>query len=118
MSEHLDTSCAEKLRVLADPTRLSVVELLMSGPRRVGEMNEVLGLEQSLLSHHLRVLRDHGFVVTERDGKGIRYDLSPEFRSTAGDTLNLGCCAISFERRVVGPTDDAGAPERSRSGES
>lgn len=88
--------CAEKLRVLSDPTRLSVVELLMEGPKRVGQLNEVLGIEQSLLSHHLRVLRDAGFVVTQRDGKGVLYDLSPEFRSGQGDTLNLGCCAISF----------------------
>ncbi len=94
-----DVSCAEKLRVLADPTRLSVVELLLTGPRRVGQINEILGLDQSLLSHHLRVLRDAGFVVTRRDGKGVLYDLSPEFRSTQGDTLDLGCCAISFEPR-------------------
>lgn len=96
---HPDMDCAEKLRVLSDPTRLSVVELLMAGAKRVGELNEVLGIEQSLLSHHLRVLRDAGFVVTERDGKGVRYDLSPEFRSSQGATLDLGCCAISFESR-------------------
>lgn len=94
---HPDTSCAEKLRVLSDATRLSVVELLMSGPKRVGELNRVLDLEQSLLSHHLRVLREAGFVVTQRDGKGVLYDLSPEFKSEQGGTLDLGCCAISFE---------------------
>lgn len=89
--------CAEKLRVLSDPTRLSVVELLMDGPKRVGQLNEVLNIEQSLLSHHLRVLRDAGFVLTQRDGKGVLYDLCPEFRSSQCGTLNLGCCAISFQ---------------------
>lgn len=109
---HPDTDCAEKLRVLADPTRLSVVELLMAGPKRVGELNEVLGVEQSLLSHHLRVLRDAGFVMTERDGKGIRYDLSPEFRTSRGETLDLGCCAISFEPRAgAEPPETAGGAD-------
>lgn len=94
---HPDTSCAEKLKVLSDPTRLSVVELLMAGPKHVNELNEVLQVEQSLLSHHLRVLREAGFVVTQREGKGVLYDLSPEYRSSRGATLDLGCCAISFE---------------------
>lgn len=96
-SHHLDTSCAEKLKVLSDPTRLSVIELLLGGPRRVGELHELLGIEQSLLSHHLRVLRDAGFVVSRRNGKGVLYDLSPQFRSSREATLDLGCCAISFE---------------------
>lgn len=91
-----DVQCAEKLKVLSDPTRLAVIELLMAGPKRVGEINQVLQIEQSLLSHHLRVLRDAEFVVTRRDGKGVLYDLSSEYRSQRGATLDLGCCAISF----------------------
>jgi ArsR family transcriptional regulator len=94
---HLDTTCAEKLKILSDPTRLSAIELLMSGPRRVGELAEALSVEQSLLSHHLRVLRDAGFVATRRDGRGVLYDLSPQCRSSRAATLDLGCCAISFE---------------------
>ena len=97
---HPDEACADKLRVLSDPTRLSVVELLMAGPRRVGDLNQVLGIEQSLLSHHLRVLRDAGFVVTQRDGKGILYDLSPQFRSEQKGTLDLGCCALRFDPKT------------------
>lgn len=92
-----DTSCAEKLRALSDPTRLSVIELLMTGPHRVGELNAVLGMEQSLLSHHLRVLRDAGIVTTRRDGKGIIYEISRDYQSDRKRTLDLGCCAISFD---------------------
>ena len=45
--------CVRKLKVLADTTRLAVLEILMEGPKHVGELNAVLGVEQSLLSHHL-----------------------------------------------------------------
>ena len=93
------TECATKLRVLGDPTRMRVVEVLMDGPRCVHELMSILRIEQSLLSHHLRILREAGFVVTRRDGRGVLYDLSPPFRSGRAGTLDLGCCAISFEAR-------------------
>lgn len=89
--------CADKLKTLADSTRLAVLELLWSGPKHVGEMNAVLGLEQSLLSHHLKVLRDKGFVEAKRDGKAVQYYLAPTVRTNAGKALDLGCCLLSFD---------------------
>ena len=91
--------CAAKLRVLSDPTRLAVVELLMAGPKHVGELNERIRAEQSLLSHHLRVLRRAGLVEAARDGKSVVYRLS----ATAGAGrvkrgINLGCCVIAFDQ--------------------
>lgn len=91
----LDIDCAEKLKVLADPTRLSVMEILMEGPQQVGQINERLGLEQSLLSHHLKVLREAGLVETSREGKCVRYQLAAEVAGS-GSSLNLGCCALTF----------------------
>jgi len=92
------TSCAGLLKVLADETRLEVVRQLMAGPKHVGQINESLGLEQSLLSHHLRVLREAGLVLAERDGKAVLYSLAPEFQgSRSGQAINLGCCLISFD---------------------
>ncbi len=90
--------CASMLKVLADETRLAVVRQLTDGPKHVGEINESLGLEQSLLSHHLRILRESGLVNSERDGKAVLYSLSPEFQgSTKGESINLGCCLILFD---------------------
>lgn len=91
-------SCAELLKVLADETRLAVVRQLIDGPKYVGEMQAEIELEQSLLSHHLRVLRESGIVTAERDGKSVLYSLSPEMRAARkGQAVNLGCCQISFE---------------------
>ncbi|GIW99914.1 MAG: transcriptional regulator [Pirellulaceae bacterium] len=90
-------SCASLLKVLADQTRLAVVQSLLEGPQRVSELNRHLNVEPTLLSHHLRVLREAGLVETERDGKSIVYSLSQSMRGqTRGAAIDLGCCLISF----------------------
>jgi ArsR family transcriptional regulator len=93
----LPSACAAKLKVLADATRLAVVELLLGGPRHVAEINEVLDLEQSLLSHHLKVLRKAGLVDAHRKGKLNIYRLAPGV-SGVGLLVDLGCCRLSFEQ--------------------
>jgi ArsR family transcriptional regulator len=91
-------SCATKLRVLADPTRLAVLELLMKGPLHAGALARGLGVEQSLLSHHLQTLREAGLVVAERDGKSVLYKLAPAATAKGKkDGLDLGCCEVSFD---------------------
>jgi ArsR family transcriptional regulator len=90
--------CAHQLKILADSTRLAVLELLWNGPKHVGEMNAVLGLEQSLLSHHLKVLREEGFIRATRDGKAVLYQLESAVWSTSGGRgIDLGCCRLSFD---------------------
>jgi len=97
-SELPQSFCVRKLKVLADTTRLAVLEILMEGPKYVGELNVVLGLEQSLLSHHLKVLRQEGLVEATRDGKAVLYSLTPAVqRAKAGRVIDLGCCFLSFE---------------------
>src|ERR687886_1074950 len=76
-SELPQSFCVGKLKVLADTTRLAVLEILMEGPKHVGELNTVLNVEQSLLSHHLKVLRKEGFVEATRDDKPVLYSLTP-----------------------------------------
>ncbi|MEQ8958320.1 MAG: metalloregulator ArsR/SmtB family transcription factor [Coleofasciculus sp. C2-GNP5-27] len=90
--------CVRKLKVLADTTRLHVLQMLMDGPKHVGELNAVLGIEQSLLSHHLKVLRDEGLVTATRDGKSVLYHFVPTSKSVkAGKAIDLGCCLLSFD---------------------
>ncbi len=90
--------CADKLKVLSDVTRLFVLEELLAGPKTVTELNDRLQIEQSLLSHHLKVLRDAGLVAAAREGKAVRYAIAPGAKpKDAGKALELGCCRISFE---------------------
>lgn len=90
------TGCAAKLRVLADPTRLAVMEALISGAKHVGAIQKLLGVEQSLLSHHLQTLREAGLVEAERDGKSVLYRIADNVVGPEGDALDLGCCVLSF----------------------
>ena len=99
------TSCAAKLKALADGTRLAVMESLLDGPRRVGELSELLDVEQSLLSHHLRVLREMELLESRRDGKAVVYALAPGVAAAMSDrTLDLGCCQLSFEASSAAST--------------
>lgn len=87
--------CAGKLKPLADATRLAILELLLGSPKYVGEMNAVLGLEQSLLSHHLKVLREAGLVRSHRDGKAVLYTLAEGVQKMeTGTAIDLGCCQL------------------------
>jgi ArsR family transcriptional regulator, arsenate/arsenite/antimonite-responsive transcriptional repressor len=64
------------LKAVADPTRLQVLEQLeIAGPRCHCELEEALDVPANRMSFHLRVLRDVGLVVTERQGKRVAYRL-------------------------------------------
>jgi DNA-binding transcriptional ArsR family regulator len=93
-------SCAVRLRVLADATRLEVLRSLITGPRHVGQLNESIPIDQSLLSHHLRVLRDARLVEARRDGKAVLYRLAPGIlrEGRDGPSIDLGCCQLAFEK--------------------
>jgi ArsR family transcriptional regulator len=95
--------CSDKLKVLADATRLAVVEQLLAGPKRVGELQAKLRVEQSLLSHHLGVLREAGLVVADREGTERPLPDRPEvLRAVSGNALDLGCCRLSFGGKAPG----------------
>lgn len=90
--------CADKLKVLGDTTRLSVMSLLMTRPLTVTELNDALEMDQSLLSHHLKILRDAGLVASVREGKGMLYSLAAGVDlSREGKMIDLGCCKLKFE---------------------
>jgi DNA-binding transcriptional ArsR family regulator len=92
------SACAGRLKVLSDRTRLAAMELLMKGPRHVGAMVKRLKISQSLLSHHLQVLRRAGLVETERDGKAVLYRVSSSVdKARSGKAIDLGCCLLSFD---------------------
>jgi DNA-binding transcriptional ArsR family regulator len=69
-------AAARFFRVLGDPTRLYILELLEEGERSVGELVDAVGQPQPRVSTHLACLRHCGFVETERRGKEIVYRLA------------------------------------------
>lgn len=91
--------CADRLKLLADPTRLRIIGILSERSCRVSEINANLAIEPNLLSHHLKVLRNGGLLVAERRGKAVLYRLAEGVLSEPDtQTLDLGCCSLSFLR--------------------
>jgi DNA-binding transcriptional ArsR family regulator len=70
------SATARFFRVLGDPTRLHIIELLEDRAHTVGELVEALRQPQPRVSTHLACLRHCGFVTTERRGKEIVYRLA------------------------------------------
>lgn len=66
---------AFRFRALGDETRLRLLELLTDGERTVGDLMDATALGQSLVSHHLRTLRQAGLVSTRREGRWIHYGI-------------------------------------------
>lgn len=67
----------ELLRAVAHPIRLSIVDLLDEEQQlNVNRIYAQLGMEQSITSQHLKVLRDAEVVITKREGKMIFYTLN------------------------------------------
>jgi DNA-binding transcriptional ArsR family regulator len=69
---------ADAMFALSSPSRVRILGELRERPRTVGELMEAIGMEQSAVSHQLRVLRDHGLVVAERKGRQRVYALHDE----------------------------------------
>ena len=68
-------SVATTLQALATPSRLMILGRLREGPATVGELAEAVQMEQSAVSHQLRLLRHLGLVDGVRQGRSIVYSL-------------------------------------------
>ena len=111
--------CAERLKALADPDRLRIVNCLFAGPQHVGEIATSLGEEIVKVSHHLGILRRAKILKAEKQGRHVQYSLHPsvtvesltpraEPKSTDASLpmtdsaseqrcINFGCCRIDLE---------------------
>jgi len=66
---------AATLQALATPSRLLILARLREGPLPVTELAGAVGMEQSAVSHQLRLLRTLGLVSGSREGRRIVYRL-------------------------------------------
>jgi len=67
---------ARFLRCVGEPTRLEIVRLLAKGERCVGELTSVLNKEQSLISHHLKALKECNIVKERQEAQKVYYKLT------------------------------------------
>lgn len=69
---------ANLFKALAHPARVRILEILVAadGPCQVSDLLDALGLEASLLSQHLAVLRRHHVVTSTRSGNAVTYELA------------------------------------------
>jgi ArsR family transcriptional regulator, cadmium/lead-responsive transcriptional repressor len=77
---------AKLFRGFGDPSRLSILETLRTGPHTVGDLVQATGLSQSNVSNHLGCLRDCGLVTSVQTGRHVTYQLSDD---RVGDLLGL-----------------------------
>ena len=66
---------ARVLKVLANDSRLMIIDRLEKGECTVSELTELVGSDQSTVSKHLGLLRAHGIVDDRREGNNVYYRL-------------------------------------------
>jgi DNA-binding transcriptional ArsR family regulator len=82
---------ASKLRAMAHPMRIAIVDLLTSNKKlTVTEIYNKLSIEQATASHHLNILKNKGLLESKRDGKMILYSLKNDALTRLIDCIN--CC--------------------------
>jgi DNA-binding transcriptional ArsR family regulator len=69
---------ARRLKTISDPTRLAILDALRGGPRTVTELASSFSLAQPTVSNHVKLLRDAGLVIDERDGARRRLVVQPD----------------------------------------
>lgn len=89
-------------KLLADPTRLSLLAILARGERHVTSLCVELKLPQPTVSHHLGLLRESGLIVNRRNGKQIIYSLSADrmARRAAGLTVEQEPFTVAITRKA------------------
>jgi ArsR family transcriptional regulator len=84
---------AEMFKILSDPTRLKLVSLLVehNGALCVNALANNLGVSQSAVSQHLRILRQAGLVKGDRRGYHVHYFLNQDkleqYKTKLSETL-------------------------------
>ena len=66
---------ADTLQALTAPSRLLILSCLRAAPCTVSELIDSIGMEQSAISHQLRLLRTMGLVTKQRSGRSVTYSL-------------------------------------------
>ena len=97
LTEEQGIELAEIFRLMGDPTRLRIILLCVGGPICVSDIADQLGVEQSLVSHHLRLLRAGRILRSRRQGKQMFYSVADE---------HISCVVADMVEHVNEPMDE------------
>lgn len=76
MSDGMIDLVARRFRMLGEPQRLRILQVLEAGERTVGDIVEAVGGNQPNVSKHLQALSDAGLVARRREGNSIYYAIA------------------------------------------
>ncbi len=85
--ESLLYDLADLFKVFGDSTRIRILYALLEGPLCVGDLANVLEMNQSAVSHQLKILKQNKLVKNTRNGKAINYELADDH---VKDILQIG----------------------------
>ena len=75
LSQEVTQLHADICSALADPSRILILYALSNAPHNVGDLASVVGISQPTASRHLKILRERGLVIAERQGTNVEYRL-------------------------------------------
>lgn len=88
LEQEVATQLAERVKALADPTRLRLAAVLAQTDELcVCDLAWIAGRAENLISHHLRALRSAGLATGRRDGKMVLYRLTELGRDLVATVL-------------------------------
>lgn len=90
----------DALKLIADPTRLRVVNLLCQEELSVAELQEILDMGQSRISSHLGLLRQGEIVTDRKDGKRHYYAVNPALDGSLRSLLACACDSVKSKREL------------------
>lgn len=64
-------------KILSDSNRLRILKMLQIKPLCVCEITDVLELATSTVSQHLKILKEYGFIIEDKEGKWVNYEIHP-----------------------------------------
>lgn len=91
---------AELFKVLSVDKRIEIIEVLKKEPMSVNALAGALGITQSAVSQHLRVLKSAGLVKDERQGYWIYYSLNLDALEKCRKRLNRVCTCGCVEGQM------------------
>lgn len=85
-----------RFKILSDPNRIRILRILKDQPLTVNHIVEKVGVERTLVSHHLKIMRENKMIVSKKCGRHVFYSIHEDLAAECNNSFNFGCCVISF----------------------